>query len=270
MNSEKPDGAPQEGSATESGESAPLILIPVTAQDVFRRKVRIISWISAALVAAILITWIIWKRSTDPIKAQEAFDSGQRLLKVAQYSEAALSFDRALSFRSDLVDAYLLRGRAYVGLNDGEKAVRDFSKVLELKPRDARAYTERGNVYLSNKNPRNAIGDFTKAIEIEPAMAEAYNLRGIARRELGEIPAALADFDKAVQVSPDADNYFQRASTYQLMGDHQRALADFDKVIEFKPDIAHTYFARARSRRALGDEAGALADHRKGRYLDGR
>lgn len=271
MASETPDSRPSVGSPPESPqESAPLVLIPVTAEDVFRRKVRIVSWIAFGVILAVAVTLILWKRSTDPIEADQAFDAGQRFLKVARYHEAALSFDRAVRLRPGLVEAYFLRGRAYLGLGETDRAIGDFTRVIELAPTNADAYKERGGVYFGLKDYMSAIRDLGRAIELNPQYSEAFNLRGMAWREQGDLQRALADLDTAVRISSNPDNHFQRGATLQLMGEHRRAIADFDVVIGFKPDIAHAYFARARSRTIVGDESGAKSDHKMGRHLDGR
>lgn len=270
MAGETPDSKPSAELPPEPQESAPLVLIPVTAEDVFRRKVRIVTWISLAAVVVLAVGFLIWKRSTDPIEADQAFDAGQRFLKVARYHEAALSFDRAVRLRPGLVEAYFLRGRAYIGLGETDRAIGDFTRVIDLAPANAAAYKERGSVYFGLKDYTSAIRDLGRAVELNPQFSEAFNLRGMAWREQGDLQRALADLDKAVSIFSDADNHFQRGATLQLMGEHRRAIADFDVVIGFKPDIAHAYFARARSRTVVGDESGAKSDHKMGRYLDGR
>ncbi|HSR08329.1 MAG TPA: hypothetical protein VLM42_14340, partial [Bryobacteraceae bacterium] len=53
--------------------SKPLILIPVTAEDVQRQKRRrLLKWL-AGLLIAMLVAAIIYKRVTDPRNAREAF-----------------------------------------------------------------------------------------------------------------------------------------------------------------------------------------------------
>ena len=81
---------------------------------------------------------------------------------------------------------------------------------------------------------------------------------------------ALGDFNRAVELSPDEPNYFQRAATYQLMGEHKMAIADLNQVIALSPDSPMGYLARAKSRDAVGDLAGARSDREQGRILEGR
>ena len=81
---------------------------------------------------------------------------------------------------------------------------------------------------------------------------------------------ALEDLNRAVELEPSQANYFQRAATYQALGQHKRALADLDEVIALRPDGSQAYFARSKSRRAIGDVAGADQDHKRALLLDSR
>jgi len=250
--------------------SAPLILIPVTAEDEARRKRRIVlSCWAAALIVAGTAGWL-YKRSVDPLHAMESYDAGVRLLKIARYSQAILSFDRAVNLKPDLADAYLMRGKAYVGEAKTERAIADFGKAIELRPNDARALLERAAAYLDLKDFQSAIQDTERALRIDPKLAEGYNLRGTAWRGLADLQKALADFTRAVELAPDADHLYQRGATYQLLGDHKHAIDDFTQVIAIEPGASPSYFARAESRRAIGDMQGAKADHTQGRIIDGR
>ena len=219
------------------------------------------------VVAAALITY---KLSTDPLRARESFDAGTRLMSVARYHEAILSFDRAIGLKRNFTDAWLMRARAYVALYEPARAIQDFDRAIQLRPRDAHALLERGRSYLLLQNYPAAIADATAAIGIDPQLASAYNLRGTALRETGNPRGALEDFNRAVERAPDADNYYQRGATHQILGEHELAIADFTQTIAFQPYLAQGYFARAESERAIGKDGLANEDHLKGRTLDGR
>jgi hypothetical protein len=61
-----------------------LVLVPLTAEDVARKAWRVkLVWILAILAIAAVSGWI-YKRSSDPIRAQQAFDDAQRLFDVAR------------------------------------------------------------------------------------------------------------------------------------------------------------------------------------------
>lgn len=63
----------QEINSTPATEpSKPLVLIPVMAEDVERRKRKVVfAWIAGALALALVI-WFIYRRSIDPLHAQES------------------------------------------------------------------------------------------------------------------------------------------------------------------------------------------------------
>ena len=168
----------------------------------------------------------------------------------------------ANSRRADLISPSRIR---YIN----GPALLDFTKVIELRPSDPNGWIERGRLYLDLNNFHAAVADASQAIAVSPNQAAAFSLRGTALRKGGDPKKAIEDFNRALALEPSANNYFERGSTYQLLGEHQLAIADFDHVIEMIPDLASPFFARAQSRRALGDLSGAERDHQQGRILDG-
>lgn len=249
---------------------APLVFIPVTAEDVARRKRRMVLSVSAATLAVLLLIAYLYKRSVDPLHARQSYDSGVRMLALARYPQAILAFSRAVALEPDFADAYLLRGEANAADGKIDRAIADFSKTLDLRPDNTQALLRRGLAWAELKDFPAAISDANQALAVDPNFAPAYNLRGVGVRGLGDPRKALDDFTRAIALAPNTDSYYQRGATYQMLGDHRRAVADFDQVIAIQPDAAPGYFARAESRRALGDLRGAEQDHLQGRILDGR
>ena len=209
----------------------PLIPIPVTAEDVARKRRRVrLMWL-AVLVALTAGSGWIYKRARDPREAQQSLDAGNRLFTDARYSQAILSFDRAILLMPGNEDAYLMRGRAQVAQYENEPAVLDFTRAIELRPRDTRPLLERGRVYFLDKKYSPAIADASAALAVDPNLGPAYNLRGMALRAAGNPAAALEDFQHAVAFSPDAENYYQRGATYESLGEHRLAIADFTPTL---------------------------------------
>jgi tetratricopeptide (TPR) repeat protein len=256
----KPDGQAE----------SPVVFVPVEAADIDRRRRRRWMFLALCAVVALGIGAISYKVKVDPIHAQEAYDAGLRLLKIARYPQAILNFDRTISLQPKFADAYLMRARALSGDNQTERASRDYTKYIELRPNDATGYIERGTSYMELHDFQSAIADGESAVRVAPNLAAAYNLRGIAVRAMGNPRAALKDFTRAVELAPVEANYFERASTYQVLGEHRLAIADLTELIAFRPDFAPGYFARAKSRIALGEIEAAKEDRRVGRMLDGR
>ena len=265
----EPNVAPVPEKAEEEA-AQPWNLVPVSADDFARVQNRRRWLIGTVAVVILALGGWIYKRSVDPIHALEAFDAGERLLRTARYSQAIVSFDRAISLQSDYAEAYLMRGRANISLARPLIAIPDFTKAIDLRPREPQPYLDRGTAQASLQDWKAALVDFNHAIELDPKLALAYNLRGGAVRAMGEPTKALADYTKAVELLPNMDNIFQRGATYQSLGRHQEAIDDFSRVISFEPGSAQAYFARSQSFRAIGDAASANRDHRTGRILDGK
>jgi tetratricopeptide (TPR) repeat protein len=255
--------------ADASGES-PLVLIPVAAEDFQRKKRRTVLAVLALLLVVVAVGAWIYKRSTDPLRAQQSFDAAQRLFAVARYNQAVVSCDRAIALKPDFAEAYVLRGRSHAAQYEPERGIPDFTKAIELRPRDPEALLDRARAYIDQKNYAAAIADAASALALDPNLSRAYNLRGMVLRALGAPKKAIEEFDRATELEPNQDNYFQRGATYQILGDHQRAVEDFTEAIAWAPDKAQAYFARAESERALGETEQAQEDHAQGRYLDGR
>jgi tetratricopeptide (TPR) repeat protein len=250
-------------------DQQPVVLVPISAGDFSRRRSRIGWGVAAVVLALLAAAGYMYKRTVDPMHARESFDAGTRLFKIARYNEAILSFDRAIGLNPDMVDAYLMRGKSYVGKADPEQSLHDFTKVIEMSPSNPAGWLARGAAYFDLNNLPAAIEDATHAIAANPNEAAAFNLRGSALRNSGDTKKAIEDFNRAVELQPTPGNYFERGSTYQILGEHKLAIADFDRVIEVIPDLASAFFARAESRRAIGDVSGAHQDHLQGRILDG-
>jgi tetratricopeptide (TPR) repeat protein len=248
----------------------PVIFIPVEAADVIQHRRRRWALIAGGVILVAALGAFIYKRSLDPIRAQDAYDAGVRLLKIARFPQAILNFDRATSLRPGFAEAYLMRGRAFVADNQTERGSRDFTTYIGMRPNDPIGFVERGQAYVEMRDFQSAITDASTAIEIAPNFARGYNLRGVAVRAMGNPAGALADFNRAVELAPIEINYFERAATYQLLDQHRLAIADLDELIHFKPEFASGYFARAKSRSAIGDRKGAAEDRKLGRSLDGR
>jgi tetratricopeptide (TPR) repeat protein len=269
-----PGGEGEEGRAAQpevgrEPAQSPLVLIPVTAEDDARqkRRVRLRAWSAVILVA--LGAAYFYKRSVDPIHARQSYDAGMRLFAVARYPQAILAFDRAVGLDPNLVDAYLMRGRAYLVDGEIERAISDFSRTVEKRPTDSEALLWRGRSWMELKDYQAVVRDANRALQADSRLAAAYNLRGLAWRALGDPRKALEDLTQAVNLAPDSYNYFQRGATYQMLGQDREALQDFNQMIAIQPDSASAYFARARSRSALGDQRGAAQDRLYGRILDG-
>jgi len=262
------DGAQDWREGSAGGADQPPIFVPLLAEDVERRRQRRLIILSLVAIAILGAAGFLFKRSVDPIHAQESYDSGVRLLRIARYPQAELAFDRAISLKSDFAEAYLMRAKALVADGQTERSFRDFGKAIEMRPNDPQPLIARGMAYIEMKDYQASIVDANAAIALDTNLAAAYDLRGLALRAMGNLQGALTDFNRAVSMAPNAANYFDRGATYQMLGEHRLAIADFTEIIDFQPDASVGYLARAKSELAIGDVESAQQDHLTGRLID--
>ena len=158
------------------------------------------------------------------------------------------AYDRVISLKPDLVEAYINRGAAKAALGQSDAAIADYNEAIRLKP------------------------DFyDEAIRLKPDDAEAYYKRGNAKGALGQLDAAIADYDEAIRLKPDyAEAYSKRGIVKGVLrqldaaiADLDEAIADFDKAIRLKPDLVEAYYNRGTAKGALGQREEAIADFDK-------
>ncbi len=97
---------------------------------------------------------------------------------------------------------YLERGKAYLQIDDNDRAIADFTKVIQLDPEGADAYNHRGVAYGNKDDFVRAIADFDTAIQLNPVLRNVYNNRGLAFSRIGDEARAQADFEKEKQLYP--------------------------------------------------------------------
>ena len=223
-------------------------------------------WAGSILAGVLILSLSLW-RSSKPAESQNSYNDAVKLYAAARYPETVVLLNQLIADKSNLTEAYQLRGDAYRIMNQPENAIADLTKVIETRPTVADNYHTRAQCYHDLGKFDEAIKDYNKLLELEPT-ASAYNGRGICYRELSQLPRALQDFSQAVQLEPNVDNFLQRGMAYASMGEHQKAIEDYNRVIELRPDVPYPYRARAFAKEALGDRAGAHSDREKARIIE--
>ena len=118
-------------------------------------------------------------------EARVAYERGQAFVEQEQYSKAANSFRRAISYKRDFAEAYNMLG--YSLRKDGKykAAIKQYEKALTINPDFAEAHEYIGEAYLG-------IGDR------DSAWKHYTILVGLGSEEAGELLEKIEEHDRIV------------------------------------------------------------------------
>ena len=165
-------------------------------------------------------------------------------------------------------NAYSMRGRIKLSLEDFEGAINDLNKGIEINPSNAGIYVDRAMAKAMSRDLKGAIDDFSKAIEIDPNDADSRK----NRLEAATILKEQYEYSKSIHVkeSPelyvklkDADSYSNRGLCKLMFFEYIGAIDDFCKAIDLDPNYASAYYLRGSAKYGLCDYQGALDDCNK-------
>jgi tetratricopeptide (TPR) repeat protein len=162
---------------------------------------------------------------------------GMAALRQQNYDEAIRLFTKAIASgelsQKQLSSVYPLRGLAWEGKGNNDKAIADCTKGIELDPQSAAAYGSRGLAWYAKKDYVKAIADYDKAIAIDPKPADTYYNRGNAWYAKKDYVKAIADYTKVIEINPkDAEAYYRRGLAWKDKGEYIKAIEDFGKAHE--------------------------------------
>ena len=96
---------------------------------------------------------------------------GVMKLRRMEYEAAKRDFDAAVRLKSDIGEAYVNRGAAFIGLKRYDESLVDLNKGIELgiqASETAKAYYNRAMAYEGVGNVKAAYFDYLKAQELNP------------------------------------------------------------------------------------------------------
>lgn len=135
-------------------------------------------------------------------------------------------------------------GMAQAALREGlfEQAVQATSLLISQFPQDFRAvqaYFLRGDAYMGLSRWENAIADYQQYLLLRPGIIDsyAYERIGDAQLNLDQFDVALVSYDQATAATrsnvPQAALMEKVARLYRLSGDVDQAVAQYDGILEF-------------------------------------
>jgi len=167
-------------------------------------------------------------------------------MQLQSWDKAIDDYASALSLEPD-ADLYLDRGMALYFAGRYQEALEDLDQSILLgePPYVGAAHHAEGWVYAALGQYEDAVAAYTDASEYDweeyawPFFEQTHWLidRAIAYRELGRFDEALADCNELLTLDDGWFRpYYERAVTYQAMGETQKAAEDLRQAFELADD----------------------------------
>lgn len=125
------------------------------------------------------------------------------LLEGRQYQRALDEVDELEANGAPEVPLAEMRGRAYLGLGDDERALAEFRSGISLAPREVGLLLAAADVLILQGDPTSALGLTDSALRVDPQSADAHYCRGIALEQLKQMDEAQAAYRKAISLRPE-------------------------------------------------------------------
>lgn len=156
------------------------------------------------------------------------------------------------------IDKVMSAGRSALYYEDYVLAMQYFNRIISSRPGLYEAWYLRGLAKFHLDDYKGANSDATEAIERNPYIDKIFELRAVARLNLLDYQGALTDFSKARSINPDnRDYWYNRAyCNYQL---HNDTLAEqqLDTITQHWRNFAEAYGLRADLSLRTGDTLAA-------------
>jgi tetratricopeptide (TPR) repeat protein len=263
---------------------------------------------SALLLGILFLSISLAKANTAAVDTKENpwlfFYTGVKYYEQGSYIDAIPEFNKAVSIKSDLTEAYVYRSLCYEFQNNkklskadyltaikiepkiayakfGERnllkgrfkaAISNYTKLIELDPLNESSYFERSQAYIGLKDYNQAMNDINKVKLLNPNAALPYALCGDIYYYLGNYGQAFSEYNKALEIDPDHFfTYVSRGNLYAKLREYNIAIEQFKKALELYPPqnfVGILYFNIAQCYELKGDNQEALVNYQRSLSLD--
>jgi tetratricopeptide (TPR) repeat protein len=192
----------------------------------------------------------------------QALKEAAEHLNKGAYRKALEAADMAIDTDPNYPDAYIMRGRAQLGLEAWQAAIADVSDIINAQLKEPAAYYVRAYAYFKKGMEKEALADINQSINIRPT-AEATFLRGQHAYGLKQGRRAINDLFTAVRLEPSfVEARLLLGSVQAGEGDYEKAIANLTEVIAQKGAYKNVYYERARALQATGEWEAAREDYK--------
>lgn len=157
---------------------------------------------------------------------------GRAQFAESLFEEAKLSFTQSIERAPESSALFVMRGRCFLEMNQGRKAISDFRIAVELDPNNVVAWTHLGIVHLARGDYADAIEMLDRALGVAPDRLTPLLKRSEAHRLVGNQEAAEADYQAAMNLVTNDPNELVIRAQARSDQDPQGALKDLNLALQ--------------------------------------
>lgn len=185
-------------------------------------------------------------------------------LNDAQYNEAIPEFEAVLNLDADFIDAHCGLSRAYLELNELEKAEVSAQKALSLNPDNSpalslidelkNAHYENGITSLNDKQYRDAVSTFEKVISLDSNFKHTHYNLGRAYICLRQYDKAITSLQSSIDTHSASDDvHFLIGSAYIEQRLFDKSIQHLEQAINADPNLLQAHYNLAWAYRETGN-----------------
>ncbi|BDD04937.1 tetratricopeptide repeat protein [Aureibacter tunicatorum] len=166
-------------------------------------------------------------------------------IQDSSYSNAISMLSAVIKKDSMALDAFRLRGLAYLEKGDSLLALKDYDYVLAEDQEDTIMYSLRAELNFDLEKYTESILDYSKALQLDPIDPDLYRGRGMVYYFLDEFSLALEDFQSAILIESDqASDFFYAGVCQAELGNSFTAYTYFNTSLALDDQAAQAYYHR--------------------------
>lgn len=175
------------------------------------------------------------------LQPNDYYQSGKEKLLSGNIDDAIADLTAAIESGNASVDAYILRGEAYMQSADYRRAMADFDTAIEQDAVNSVAYYDRALLNTRLEDYSAALNDINNALASRASnpndilqLRDLYAKRGQLNLWLKNWEGAIADYTNSLARPDGAVNptvYAERAEAYTAIGNYAAAINDYTSAV---------------------------------------
>jgi len=188
--------------------------------------VLVLSWMTFQRIPVWQNSQTLWQNvlNTYPESRRAWTNKGLDFYTQEKYPECVDHLTRALAVDPNFPDAIEWRARAYLEMQEGDKALADVNHFLQVKPNSEAGLFLLGRCQEMTGKAEDAVNTYSGLIS-QYDKAEYYNNRGtLYFNTMKRYADAKSDFENALRLKPDYGKFMLNLSRcYYMLGDNENA-----------------------------------------------